>query len=114
MATRENLQFGMNELQIEQMERNLNHMNQKNSLKALKKQEKFLEQNKWEIQKMMDSGVFKLNLQNNKEKEDNKRIALKVIDLKPPFIKDKEFSMSKDMNVLNFKNPKNGMEIRAK
>ena len=107
-----NLQFGMDNKEMMKMEESLEQNNKKYNLKTLKQQEKFLEQNKWEIQKMMDSGIFKLNLNINDCADDNKRIILKVIDKKPDFLKNKTVNYSDQKTIL--RNSKNEMQMLAK
>lgn len=89
--TKENLGFEIDQRDLDKMETELTEKNKRNALRLLKDQERFLEQNQWEIQKMMKSGVFKLNVNLDRNEDEPKTVVLKVLNVKPPFLSIDKF-----------------------
>ena len=88
---KENLGFEMDEQELNKMETELTEKNKRNALRVLRDQERFLEQNQWEIQKMMTSGVFKLNVNLDRKDEEPNTVVLKVLNVRPPFLSNDRF-----------------------
>jgi len=60
---------------------------QRKNLKALKDSEKDVENNKWELNRMLTSGVFKVGeIKVDLNEEEENRVVLMVHEIKPPFL----------------------------
>ena len=111
---KENLGFQANEKELEDMEESLAAKNKAQSLSQLRKQERFLEQNKWEVQKMLDSGVFQLADHSYETEIDSKRVVLKVQDIKPAFLKEKRVEAKLSTSISPLKDPNSDFAVVCK
>ena len=75
---------------FEKIEEQLKVRNEKREKQTLKQKEKSEEQNKWELNRMLTSGLFKVNnIRTDLEEDDDKRVVLMLHDIKPPFLEGK-------------------------
>lgn len=75
------------------MEQQLSVKNDQRERLSLKQRQKSEEQNKWEINRMVTSGVFRVNsIRFDVEEDDDKRVVLMVHDHKPPFLEGMRFT----------------------
>jgi pre-mRNA-splicing factor ATP-dependent RNA helicase DHX38/PRP16 len=82
---------------------------------TLKQKEKSEEQNKWELNRMLTSGLFKINnLKNDIEEDDDKRVVLMLHDIKPPFLEGKKINNSKSEPIQILRDPTSEMALIAK
>lgn len=80
----------------------------------LRQQEREKEQNKWEMQKMGQAGLFK-NMVGLGNLEDDRGIILEVKDPNPPFLKDKKkFNKAMKEVIKTCKDPTSDMALLAK
>ena len=79
----------------------------------LKQQEKYREQNQWELQKMGHAGLFKIQRDSSGLEEDQ-GILLEVKDPDPTFLKDRKFKKSKKALITTCKDPTSDMALLAK
>lgn len=59
------------------------------NLQSLKKKERSAENQKWELNRMMGSGIFKMNLQQDLDETGENSVMINVHDIKPPFLDGK-------------------------
>ena len=72
---------------FKQIEEQLEMQKKNQAKKNLKQLEKNMENNKWEINRMMTSGIFKVNeIKTDFEEDEDNRVILCVHDIKPPFL----------------------------
>lgn len=94
-----------------QMEEELDQMNQQHQVK--RRAQESMENNKWEINRMMHSGLFVFKGGVNEEEEEN-RVILTVHDFKPPFLDGRQI-YSKQLDPVSIvKDLKCDMVILAK
>lgn len=97
------------------MEAQLELKNSKRDSISLKQRHKSEEQNKWEINRMVTSGIFKVNKLNfDMEEDDDKRVVLMVHDYKPPFLKGLKISTSQAKPIQIVRDPTSDMARFAK
>jgi pre-mRNA-splicing factor ATP-dependent RNA helicase DHX38/PRP16 len=81
----------------------------------LKQNEKNAEHNKWELNRMLTSGVFKLNeLKNDLDEDEDHRVVLMVHDIKPPFLSENFVYSTQTEQVQVVKDPTSDFAILAK
>ena len=82
---------------------------------TLKQKEKSEEQNKWELNRMLTSGLFKVNnVRTDLEEDDDKRIVLMLHDIKPPFLEGKIINSAKNEPIQILRDPNSEMAQFAK
>ena len=98
------------------IEAQLEARNDRREKLTLKQKEKSEEQNKWELNRMLTSGLFKINtIRNDIEEDDDKRVVLMLHDLKPPFLEGKTIkSGEKNEPIQILKDPTSDMAQFAK
>ena len=79
----------------------------------LKQQERFKEQNEWEMQKMGQAGLFKSRMLTGVTNDDQ-GIILEVKDPNPKFLLDRKFAKKKKALIKTCKDPTSDMALLAK
>jgi pre-mRNA-splicing factor ATP-dependent RNA helicase DHX38/PRP16 len=98
-----------------QIEQELEMRNDKREKLTLRQKEKSEEQNKWELNRMLTSGLFKINnIRMDLEEDDDKRVVLMLHDIKPPFLEGKTINASKSEPISIVKDPMSEMAQFAK
>mmetsp|Transcript_357 Transcript_357/g.333 ORF Transcript_357/g.333 Transcript_357/m.333 type:complete len:105 (+) Transcript_357:323-637(+) len=69
-------------------------MNPRSNAKTMKQNQDEAERNKWELNRMLTSGVFKVGgIKIDLNEEDQNRVILMVHDIKPPFLDGKNIQL---------------------
>ena len=100
---------------FQKIEQQLEVRNDRREKQTLKQKEKSEEQNKWELNRMLTSGLFKINnIRTDLEEDDDKRVVLMLHDLKPPFLEGKKINgkMNEPLQIL--RDPNSEMALIAK
>jgi pre-mRNA-splicing factor ATP-dependent RNA helicase DHX38/PRP16 len=88
------------------MEQQLEMRNDRRDKLTLKQKERSEEQNKWELNRMLTSGLFKINnIRMDLEEDDDKRVVLMLHDIKPPFLEGKKINMNKNEQIQIVRDP---------
>ena len=83
--------------------------------KNLKENENDAENNKWELNRMLTSGVFKLNeIKIDFNEEDENRVVLMVHDIKPPFLSGKIVYTTQNGPIQVVKDPTSDFALLAR
>lgn len=97
------------------MEQQLELRNERRDKLTLKQKERSEEQNKWELNRMLTSGLFKINnIRMDLEEDDDKRVVLMLHDIKPPFLEGKRINMNKNEQIQIVRDPLSEMAQFAK
>ena len=81
----------------------------------LKEKEKDDEHNKWELNRMLTSGIFKFNdIKVDFNEDEDSRVILMVHDIKPPFLSGRDVSTTKEEIIQVVKDPTSDFAILAK
>lgn len=100
----------------EQMEAYNNRINRATkSTQSLKEKEKDDEHNKWELNRMLTSGIFKVNdIKVDFNEDEDSRVVLMVHDIKPPFLTGKSVTTKQEDTIQVVKDPTSDFAILAK
>lgn len=101
---------------FEAMEKQLELRNERMADKqTLRQREKSEEQNKWELNRMVTSGIFKINnIRFDREEDDDKRVVLMVHDIKPPFLMGRDVRTTQNGPVQIVRDPTSDLAIISK
>lgn len=92
------------------MEQQLELRNERRDKLTLKQKERSEEQNKWELNRMLTSGLFKINnIRMDLEEDDDKRVVLMLHDIQPPFLEGKKINMNKNEQIQIVRDPMSEM-----
>ena len=92
------------------IEKQLELKNEKREKQTLKQRQKTEEQNKWELNRMMTSGIFRVNnIRFDLEEDDDKRVVLMVHDIRPPFLTGKRVYSGQNQKIQIVKDPNSDM-----
>lgn len=90
-------------------------INPKSNMKSMKESADEAERNKWELNRMLTSGVFKVGgIKIDLNEEDQHRVILMVHDIKPPFLDGKNIDLQKVAMVQPVKDVTSDFAILAK
>jgi len=85
------------------------------NLKNLKENETDAENNKWELNRMLTSGVFKVNeIKLDFNEEEDNRVVLTVHDIKPPFLSGKIVYTTQTEQIQVVKDPTSDFALLAR
>ena len=81
----------------------------------LKDKEKDDEHNKWELNRMLTSGIFKVNnIKVDFNEDEDSRVVLMVHDIKPPFLSGKNVTTRQEDVITVVKDPSSDFALLAK
>jgi pre-mRNA-splicing factor ATP-dependent RNA helicase DHX38/PRP16 len=99
----------------EQIEARNSQLFKGKSLKNLKENETDAENNKWELNRMLTSGVFKVNdIRVDFNEEEENRVMLMVHDIKPPFLSGKIVYTTQNGPIQVVKDPTSDIALLAR
>lgn len=97
------------------LEEEIEARNDRKEKQTLRQREKTEEQNKWEMNRMLNSGMCKINnIRADLDEDDDKRVVLMLHDLKPPFLEGKVINGSKAEPIQILRDPNSEMAQTAK
>lgn len=97
------------------IEEQLEKQKQLQANKNIKQMEKNAENNKWELNRMVTSGVFKINeIRLNYDEDENSRAVLMVHDIRPPFLEGHVVFTTQTAPIQVVKDPTSDMAIVSK
>lgn len=99
----------------EQMDAYNMKANRLKSGQNLKEKEKDDEHNKWELNRMLTSGIFKVNdIKVDFNEDEDSRVILMVHDIKPPFLSGRTVSTKQEDTIQVVKDPTSDFALLAK
>lgn len=97
------------------IEEHLEKQKQIQANKNIKQLEKNAENNKWELNRMVTSGVFKINeIRLNYDEDENSRAVLMVHDIRPPFLEGHVVFTTQTAPIQVVKDPTSDMAVLSK
>ena len=104
-----------NKEKFRQIEEQIEKYKQAKQKSNIKQMEKNAENNKWEINRMLTSGVFRINeIRVDYDEDEDNRVVLMVHDIKPPFLEGHVVFTTQTEPVSIVKDPTSDMAILAK
>lgn len=99
---------------LDEVDNELNFKSKILSLNVMRKNQRSQEQEKWEIQRMIDSGVYERPKAEVEIEDESARVVLEAYERKPTFLKNKRLDASNTSNVHIIRSPGGDFALATK